>query len=264
MKLHKSAAAARPSPARPLAFTLIELLVVIAIIAILASLLLPALARAKEKAKQVNCLSNARQLALGVMMYLDEHEDTFPPSADYSLPTSDPERVWPTKVLPYVGGTEVFSCPSAPGRAYPSNWAARGLGSIGYTTATAYDPTSVEGFPTLTRASTMDSPVQTPLFADSANGPTANKYRGFTFDPYNGVANATDARLGTPLISERDLVQELSALPPAALKPVLARHSKLAILIFGDGHAAPYTAASILAQEKGAALHWRFRPQLPP
>jgi prepilin-type N-terminal cleavage/methylation domain-containing protein/prepilin-type processing-associated H-X9-DG protein len=242
-------------------FTLIELLVVIAIIAILAALLLPALARAKEKARQINCLSNAGQLALSVMMYVDDHEDAFPPSADYSIPTSNPERIWTAKVLPYVQNTKVFSCPSAPNRAVPSNWAERGAGTIGYTTATAYDPAHSEGFDTLTRTSMIESPTLAPLFGDTPNGPAGTNYRGFTFDPYNGQPNTSDPRLGTPLVSSHDLVKELPSLPPSALKPLLARHSGLAVLLFADGHAGAYTAATILAQEKGANLHWRFRPQ---
>ncbi|MBZ0172326.1 MAG: DUF1559 domain-containing protein, partial [Phycisphaerales bacterium] len=67
-----------PRRSRRLAFTLIELLVVIAIIAILAAILFPVFARAREKARQSSCASNLKQLALGLMQYAQDYDETYP------------------------------------------------------------------------------------------------------------------------------------------------------------------------------------------
>ena len=241
------------------AFSLIELLVTVAIISILASLLLPSLSRAKGKAQGIRCLSNSRQLGIGLMLYVSDHDETYPPSADYSASTDDPARIWNIKLLSFIQSTAVYQCPTVRNFNFPSNWAARGHGSIGYTTATAYDPKSAEGFPDFTKSGHLQNPSFIPLFGDTPAGPTELKYRGFTFDPYNGPPNLHQPELGTPLIAARDLIPELSDLPPAALKPLQARHHRRVILILADGHAAAYTAESILAQDRGPALHWRFK-----
>lgn len=97
-------------------FTLIELLVVIAIIAIIAALFLPALGRARESAQSTKCASNLRQIALGVFIYSDEHEDTFPAQPGDEIPVraaGGDGRNYYDLLIPYLNNPQVWDCPSA-------------------------------------------------------------------------------------------------------------------------------------------------------
>src|SRR5262245_10561721 len=121
---------------RKRAFTLIELLVVIAIIAILAAILFPVFAQARASARQISCLSNVKQFALGVLMYSQDYDETIPRhdnngSAVYGIdpklppdwgdPGADPNiqpAMFANVVMPYIKNDQVGYCPDA-GR---TNW----------------------------------------------------------------------------------------------------------------------------------------------
>jgi prepilin-type N-terminal cleavage/methylation domain-containing protein len=105
------------SPALPhrVGFTLIELLVVIAVIAILAAILFPVFSQAREKARQTQCLSNMRNVGLGLMQYVQDYDETYPflascaaPHAPFRANITTPQG----QVHPYVRNVHVWVCPS--------------------------------------------------------------------------------------------------------------------------------------------------------
>lgn len=85
-------------------FTLVELLVVIAVIAILASLLLPALAKAKGRAHTISCLNNLRQIGLATQVYLQDNNEELPQSRHQT-------NSWVASLIPYTGTTNIYRCP---------------------------------------------------------------------------------------------------------------------------------------------------------
>ncbi len=99
-------------------FTLIELLVVIAIIAILAAILFPVFAQAREKARQTSCLSNMKQQSIGVLMYQQDYDEMFPLLTNEGLITSGAtgayDASWVNMVQPYIKNLQLFTCPDAP------------------------------------------------------------------------------------------------------------------------------------------------------
>jgi prepilin-type N-terminal cleavage/methylation domain-containing protein/prepilin-type processing-associated H-X9-DG protein len=118
-------------------FTLIELLVVIAIIAILAAILFPVFAKAREKARQSSCLSNVKQLGLGLMMYAQDYDETYMPTG-YVIPsigTTVNTNWWRYLLYPYIKNWQIYLCPSSAYRNDPSNCVNQLTNSYGYSQA---------------------------------------------------------------------------------------------------------------------------------
>ncbi len=112
-------------------FTLIELLVVIAIIAILAAILFPVFARAREKARQTSCLSNLKQIALAIHMYAQDYDERFPitydaPGTSGGWWANAKYIMWWHETQPYLKNWQLLQCPSDPdpnqGGAFDATW----------------------------------------------------------------------------------------------------------------------------------------------
>ena len=162
-------------------FTLIELPVVIAIIAILAAILFPVFAQAREKARTISCLSNMKQLGTAFTMYLQDYDEMVLPRYNACpstgpAATPDAETLWTYTIQPYVKNTQLFVCPSAVNSKYGDTWNLRSYNSIGYneTISGWYYTTSACGQMILPTLASIVAPTKNVMFADSVSGDVAS------------------------------------------------------------------------------------------
>jgi prepilin-type N-terminal cleavage/methylation domain-containing protein/prepilin-type processing-associated H-X9-DG protein len=176
------------------AFTLIELLVVIAIIAILAAILFPVFAQARESARQASCLSNTKQFALATLSYIQDYDETFPMSV-YVQPPNKAFSVYDA-VMPYMKNVDILTCPSyRPGIDWQARLKLFGLANVTFQ-FTGYVPNlgvfgeNLCGTPfnkktPPTALAAVQTPVETILFFDGFM-----KGGGKPLDFYNFLAMA--------------------------------------------------------------------------
>lgn len=173
-------------------FTLIELLVVIAIIAILAAILFPVFAKAREKARQSSCLSNLKQLGLAELQYEQDYDGCT--GSYYSTPADGASQwSWIDQLAPYCKNVQIFECPSTTLR-YRAVAAGHHLGSYGVNIS-AHNTLSMAGRDYLycyRNTVSLQYPAETILLGDNAGG-TYFRYNGTSFDgltkPHNDGAN---------------------------------------------------------------------------
>jgi prepilin-type N-terminal cleavage/methylation domain-containing protein/prepilin-type processing-associated H-X9-DG protein len=240
------------------AFTLIELLVVIAIIAILAAILFPVFAQAREKARAISCLSNEKQVSLGVIMYLQDYDETFPmyfyyvlTSEGTSSPTDPPFSPqyqdsivgWNEAIYPYVKNVGVFRCtdtarsglPSIQGTVYaPTDTNATGAVSYALNARLSGNTGSLDDglLHTVMTDAGLEFAASTIMLTDSSTGcgdgcSTSDEnewaWQGRHVDNLYGDGWITGNEPGAQFIWP--------------VKPPLARHTNGSNYAFADGHA---------------------------
>jgi len=236
-------------------FTLIELLVVIAIIAILAAILFPVFAQAREKARQTSCLSNTKQLAQAVAMFAQDHNEQLPKAFFNDQPTNAPEdhaawglpwdTGWDGAIFSYVKSADVFHCPSDNVTPYYTLGAGHGTPSdIKMPTSYRYNVSNQEDDAyTALPVAHLDSPSQAIVIAESVPGFANANYNALStwdnemrnFVCYNYTSNVAFDRHSR--IAGRNANSWSNTTPPYENIPAGIRDHAMSNYVFADGHA---------------------------
>jgi prepilin-type N-terminal cleavage/methylation domain-containing protein/prepilin-type processing-associated H-X9-DG protein len=140
-------------------FTLIELLVVIAIIAILAAILFPVFAQAREAARKTSCASQLNQVGKGLMMYVQDYDERLCPTRITHVAWR--QGVWDYLIQPYVKNSNIFKCPSYSPAATPADWGWPLTYGMNYRLTQA-SPTVLDDMPSLWYATTTIAAINAP------------------------------------------------------------------------------------------------------
>jgi prepilin-type N-terminal cleavage/methylation domain-containing protein/prepilin-type processing-associated H-X9-DG protein len=206
-------------------FTLIELLVVIAIIAILAAILFPVFARARENARRASCQSNLKQIGLAVLQYTQDYDEMYPISR-WDGGGAGRRMSWVQSTQPYMKSTQIYKCPSDPvDISYIGSWVPSGVTpfpvSYAYNTEFGLDPTTVVAL------AAVDKPAQTVMAADRGMKRIAGQPYENWIDQPNIWLLAKPGNWRSTNNSNSDLMQYGGP---------MNRHLERANVLWADGH----------------------------
>lgn len=193
-------------------FTLIELLVVIAIIALLAAILFPVFARARENARKSSCANNLKQIGLGVLQYCQDYDETMP---GHNMQNN---TWWQDNVRPYIKSNQLFDCPSNTGTKYrpnTNNSGSYGANIVGWNNGYPTPPFSVPDQNVWVNIADMVKPAQTVASMDT--------YNNFEL----GSDNGTPAGISMSAQGQRTMLNNGS---------IRERHLETANVLYCDGH----------------------------